>query len=78
MNALAPYIAALHQQDLLEAAEIGRRARLALGSQPSIPAWRRGLGGLLVRAARSVDPGVEDRRSSHRPTDGRSARALAV
>ena len=78
MNALAPYIAALHQQDLLEAAEIRRRARLAAGSEPRIPAWRRGLGGLLVKAARSVDPGVEDRRSSHRPADGRGTRALAV
>lgn len=76
MNALAPYMAALHQQDLLEQAEIRRRVKLATGSQPRVPAWRRGLGGLLVKAARSVDPGVEDRRSTHRPADG--ARALAV
>ena len=41
MNALAPYIAALHQNDLLEEAELRRRIKLARGSQPTVPAWRR-------------------------------------
>jgi hypothetical protein len=80
MNALAPYIAALHQQDLLEEAEIRRRVKLVLGSQPRVPAWRRGLGsgarglsGIFASAARSIDPSVEAERSSHRPADGSRA-----
>jgi hypothetical protein len=79
MNALAPYIAALHQQDLLEEAEIRRRVRLLVGSEPVVPAWRRrlgsgarGLSGLFASAARSIDPSVED---SSRSASG--ARAMA-
>jgi hypothetical protein len=80
MNALAPYIAALHQQDLLEEAELRRRVKLVRGSQPRVPAWRRGLGsgarglsGILASAARSLDPSVEAERSSHRAADGSRA-----
>jgi hypothetical protein len=76
MNALAPYMAALRQEELLDEAESERRARLAAGSQPSVPAWRRGIGGVLAAAARSIDPGVDARRSNGRSDQG--ARALAV
>jgi hypothetical protein len=76
MNALAPYMAALRQEQLLDEAESARRAKLAAGSQPSVPAWRRGIGGVLAAAARSIDPGVDARRSSGRSDQG--ARALAV
>ena len=73
MHALAPYLLAVHQRDLLEEAEITRRLRLASASQRGIPAWRRGLGGILVLAARSVDPTI-----SERPAKGRGARAMAA
>jgi hypothetical protein len=59
MNALIPYLAALHQQDLLEQAELFRRAKAANDSKPSRAAWRRSLGGLLASAARSLDPATE-------------------
>jgi hypothetical protein len=84
MNALAPYIAALHQQDLLEAAELARKVKLVRGSQPNVPAWRRGLGsgarglsGLFAVAARSLDPSVEAR-GANRGRDDRGARAMAA
>jgi hypothetical protein len=84
MNALAPYIAALHQQDMLEEAEIRRRVKLALGAAPTVPAWRRGLGsgarglsGLFASAARTLDPSVEAERSSRGSTDGQRIRATA-
>jgi hypothetical protein len=72
MNAFAPYIAAIHLHDLLQDAETARRAKLAASSQPSIPAWRRGLGGILAAAARSLDPSIGDRAAK-----GRGARAMA-
>ena len=72
MHAFAPYLLALHQKDLLEEAEIIRRAKLASGSQPSVPAWRRGLGGILASAARSIDPSIGDGPA------GRGARAIAA
>jgi hypothetical protein len=85
MNALAPYIAALHQQDLLEEAEIRRQVRLVRGSQPHVPAWRRGLGsgarglsGLFASAARSLDPTVEAERASRLAADGHGGRAFAA
>jgi hypothetical protein len=85
MNALAPYIAALHQQDLLEEAEIRRRVKLLRGSQPGIPAWRRGLGsgarglsGLFASAARSLDPSVEADRAGRRQAEAGGARAIAA
>ena len=73
MNAIAPYIAAIHLNDLLQDAEIARRAKLAESSQPSIPAWRRRLGRFLAFAARSVDPSIGERSSNRR-----GARAMAA
>ena len=73
MNAIAPYIAAIHLHDLLQDAEVARRAKLASAAQPSIPAWRRGLGGVLAAAARSLDPSIGERSS-----EGRGARAMAA
>jgi hypothetical protein len=72
MHAFAPYLLALHQKDLLAEAEINRRAKLASAAQPSIPAWRRGLGGILASAARSLDPSIGDRAAK-----GQGARAMA-
>ncbi len=72
MHALAPYLVALYQKDILAEAEIMRRAKLASASQPGVPAWRRGLGGILASAARSIDPSIGERSSK-----GRGARALA-
>lgn len=60
MNVFVPYLAALHQQDLLEQAELGRRAKLFEHSRPSVPAWRRRLGGLLASAARALDSSVDE------------------
>jgi hypothetical protein len=59
MNPFTAYVAALHLEELLLEAERSRRGKLAAASQPSIPAWRRNLGGLIVSAAKSVDPSVE-------------------
>ncbi len=85
MNALAPYIAALHQQDLLEEAEIGRRVKLVEGEVPQVPAWRRGLGSgarglssLLASAARVIDPTDDAEPTSGRSTGDRGARAMAT
>jgi hypothetical protein len=64
MNAFVPYLAALHQQDLLEQAEIHRRVKLGTASQPSVPAWRRSLSGLLASAAKTIDPTVKVERVS--------------
>ena len=72
MNAFAPYVAAIHLQDLLQDAETARRAKLASAAQPSISAWRRGLGGILASAARSLDPSIGERSAK-----GRGARAMA-
>ena len=87
MNALAPYIAALHQQNLLEEAELGRRARLLPSGEPSVSAIRRNLGGgarrlsnAFASAARSLDPSIEAaraERNAHRSTEVGVGRALA-
>jgi hypothetical protein len=86
MNALAPYLAALHQQTLLDEAELGRKVRLLRGDEPALPAWRRVLGGgarrlssAFASAARSLDPSVEDAaaESDHRSTEVGVGRALA-
>ena len=58
MHALAPYLLAQYQKDLLAEAEIARRAKLAAKSQPGVPAWRRSLGGVFAYAARSIDPSL--------------------
>jgi len=73
MNAIAPYLAAIHLHDLLQDAEVARRAKLAESSQPSIRAWRRRLGRFLAFAARSVDPSIGERSSNRR-----GARAMAA
>ena len=72
MHAYAHFLLALRQQDLLAEAEITRRAKLASASQP-IPAWRRGLGGILAWGARSLDPSIGERSST-----GRGARAITA
>ena len=59
MHPITAYVAALHLEDLLLEAERSRRAKLAASAQPSVPAWRRSLGGLFVSAAKTVDPRVE-------------------
>lgn len=67
MHPLVHYMAALHQENLLEEAELGRLVRLARSNrEPQIPAWRRGLGGgarrlskAFASAARSIDPSAE-------------------
>jgi len=84
MNALAPYIAALHQQSLLEQAELDRFARRSLASSSDVAAWRRGLGGgarrlsgLFASAARSLDPSAEADRAKARTSERTVGRALA-
>ncbi len=64
MNAFVPYLAALHQQDLLQQAEIQRRVKLSTASHPSVPVWRRSLSGLLASIAGSLDPSVEVSRTT--------------
>ena len=71
MNAFVPYLAALHQQDLLEQAMLDRRAKVARDAQhaqSTVPAWRRRLGGLFASAAQSLDPSVEVERRTSRMT----------
>jgi len=77
MNAFGPYLAAIHLQDLLDDAAIERRARLARKGQSGVPAWRRGLGGALASAARSLDPGIEPPMRDARRAENRGARAAA-
>jgi hypothetical protein len=84
MNALAPYLAAMHQQDLLQAAELDRLARQSRSSKPEIAPWRRNLGGgarrlsgLFASAARSLDPTVEVERTKVRTSERTVGRALA-
>jgi hypothetical protein len=84
MNALAPYMAAIHQQNLLEEADRNRLVRLSRSSQPSVSAWRRGLGGgarrmsgLFAVAARSLDPSVETKTVSRRVAERSVGRMLA-
>jgi hypothetical protein len=83
MNALAPYLAAMHQQNLLEQAELDRMARLSRSSKPEIAAWRRNLGGgarrlsgVLASAARSLDPRSEADRAKVRTSERTIGRAL--
>src|SRR5262249_48211978 len=78
MNAYGLYLAALHTQDLLEEAELSRRAKLsrhAEYAEPETPVWRRRLGGLLSSAAQRLDPSL-DRVSETALTSGRGANAL--
>ena len=84
MNALAPYMAAIHQQNLLEEAELDRLVRRNRASTTEIAAWRRGLGGgarrlsgLFASAARSLDPTAEVERTNVRTSERTVGRALA-
>jgi len=77
VNSFGPYLAAIHLQDLLDEAARERRARLVRKGNPGVPAWRRGLGGVLASAARSLDPSVEARLTERRSTNGTGARAAA-
>lgn len=74
MNVFVPYLAALHQQDLLQQAEIHRRVKLAT-AHAAVPAWRKGLSGLLASAAKSIDPTVQFERVTPLPS-GRGAEPL--
>ena len=84
MNALAPYMAALHQQNLLEEAELLRQARRSRASNPGVAAWRRGLGGgarrlsnVFASAARTLDPAADKAAARHRTSERTVGRALA-
>jgi hypothetical protein len=66
MNAFIPYLAALHQRDLLEEAGLARIARRAQLANQDVPAWRRylaagsqRLSGLFAAAARTFDPDID-------------------
>jgi hypothetical protein len=66
MNAFVPYLAALHQRDLLEEAGLARIARRAQLANQDVPAWRRilavgarGLSGVFASAARTFDPAID-------------------
>jgi hypothetical protein len=76
MNPFTAYVAAIHVQELLEDAELRRRARLADANR-DIPSWRRGLGGIFASAARVADPCIELVRSTGGSTD-RPSRAYAA
>lgn len=78
MDAFTPYLAALRRQDLLDEAENRRLVDLARASRSGVPAWRRGLGGLLASAATSVDPGVAVTTPRREATKGKGARAMAA
>jgi len=77
MNAFVPYLAALHQRDLLDEARGLRRQKLAQASQSNVPAWRRSLGSAFASAARSLDPSVDAEPTTRRSRDGGVERALA-
>jgi hypothetical protein len=66
MNVFVPYLAALHQRDLLEEAVMLRIARRAELANQGVPAWRRmlaagaqGLSGMFASAARTFDPAID-------------------
>jgi hypothetical protein len=66
MNVFVPYLAALHQHDLLEEAAMLRIARRAELANPGVPAWRRvlaagaqNLSGMFASAARTIDPAID-------------------
>jgi hypothetical protein len=75
MNALVPYLIARHQRELIEQAELRRRAKLVAASHVVVPMWRRSIGWLLASAARSLDPEVE-LVSETQLTNGSGANAL--
>lgn len=66
LHPLAPHLAAMHVQALLDEAENGRRARLVPRPTPTTSALRRNLGNgarrastAFASAARSIDPGPD-------------------
>jgi hypothetical protein len=77
MNAFVPYLAALHQRDLLDEARAMRKQQLASGPRSNVSTWRRSLGSAFASAARSLDPSVETGRTTGRTRDGGVERALA-
>jgi len=84
MNAFVPYLAALHQRDLLEEARELRRARLAQRADPGVSAVRRALGvgarslsGLFAAAARTLDPAEQPARIVRPVTDGAEGASAA-
>ncbi len=68
MNVFGLYLAALHQQDLLDEAQQYHRAKTAQRAQSSVPAWRRSLSGFFASAAQSLDPSVEVERRARQLT----------
>jgi hypothetical protein len=83
MNSLAPYMAAIHQQNLLDEAATARQLREYRASTPEIAAWRRGLGssahrlsGFLASAAKSLDPSIGAQRTRVRVSERTVGRAL--
>ncbi len=84
MNAFSLYLAAIHQQSLLEEAEAVRLVAAIRASQPEVAVWRRSLGGgarrmsgLFATAARSLDPTTEVERTKGRTSERTVGRALA-
>ena len=76
MNVFVPYLAALHQHDLLEEAamlRIARRAQLAdPGSSPvrrALGVGARSLSGLFALAARAIDPNEQPVRTARPAAD---------
>ena len=66
MNVFVPYLAALHQHDLLEEAALVRIARRAELANQDVATWRRllaagtnRLSDVLASAARTIDPAVD-------------------
>jgi hypothetical protein len=84
MNALAPFIAAINQHNLLDEAELVRLVKRSQTADPTVAAWRRGLGGgarrlsgLFASAARALDPSVEAETVARRTTERTVGRVLA-
>ena len=77
MNPFTAYAAAIHLQELRDEAELARRAKLARSASAAVPAWRRGLGGILASAARVADPCIE-LVNARRARDESGARAFAA
>jgi hypothetical protein len=87
MNALAPYLAAIHQQNLLEQAELDRlvrQVRQSRSPEAGVAAWRRRLGAgarrlsaVFATAARSLDPTVEAEHIAPRGAERPVGRVLA-
>lgn len=66
MNVFVPYLAALHQHDLLEEATMLRLARRAQLADGGVPAWCRflavgaqRLSAAFASAARTIDPAID-------------------